>query len=226
MGISELLWLIVTFALIDSIDPCVYTIFSLVLVSAMFINIRYAVKVGIVFVASLYFGYVVFGALLRYIAVRLPSKILVALLLTYGFILLLHNFTLISKKEESELLCRENDIPCKVASIFKLDRLVNKGLPLVFVIGLVSSFTILPCSAGLYIAYNVITKNFELWVWLISTLLYVAIFISPLILLFIALIYVSKLKTVYNVVLKHERLFKITGSLIIISTAMYILLTR
>lgn len=226
MNFSELLQLIVAFALIDSVDPCVYTIFALIIMSAMLINSEYAVKAGAVFIASVYLGYVAFGVLLRYAFIRLPIVLLAALLLVYGVTLLLYTTLTKKKNYVNEFVCREDDIPCKVASVLRFDKLVNRGLPVVSILGLVSSFTLLPCSAGLYVAFNIITKNYEFWVWLLSTLLYVLVFVLPLILLFLALVYVSRLKTIYTALLKHEKLFKIAGSLIMVSTAIYILLTH
>ncbi|MEM3975768.1 MAG: hypothetical protein QXJ84_06730 [Desulfurococcaceae archaeon] len=225
MDFNELLRLIIVLALIDSIDPCIYAIFALIVVSATLVNLKYAVKAGTTFIASVYFGYVAFGMLLRYAFIRLPMQLLAVLLLIYGFTLLLYSALTRKKGYVGELVCREDDVPCKVASILRLDRLVYKGLPMISVLGLVSSFTLLPCSAGLFLAFNVILKNYEFWVWLPSTLFYVLVFVSPLILLLLALIYVSKLKAVYDILLKHEKFLKMIGSLIMVSTAIYILLT-
>lgn len=226
VSLNELLQLIVAFALIDSVDPCVYTIFALIVMSTMLISSKYAVRAGAVFIASVYLGYVAFGALLRYAFIRLPMTLLVLLLLVYGSTLLLHTTLTGKKNYTNEFVCRENDVPCKVISALRLGGLVNRGLPVISVLGLISSFTLLPCSAGLYVAFNIVTKNYEFGVWLLSTLLYVFIFVSPLILLFLALVYVSRLKAIYNILLKHERLFKTAGALLMMSTAIYMLLTH
>lgn len=219
-----MLWLVISYALIDSVDPCIYVVFTSTLTSAVLVNPKYAVRVGAAFIVSLYVGYVLFGALLRYVVVRLPLEVLVVFLFAYALVVLLHT-TLTGKREFSEeLVCRENDVPCKIASTLKLNVLANKGVPAALALGLISAFTLLPCSAGLYIAYNTVMRNYGFLAWLFLTLLYVAVFISPLILLFTVVVSASKLRTVHNI-LRYERPIKVVGALLMLLTAVYLLLS-
>lgn len=220
MSLPELLALIFTYAIVDSFDPCIYTLFVLILTSAIFIDIKYAVKVGGTYLMALYLGYITFGTFLRYLVVRVPTQALAVVMLLYG---LLNLSTSLKRAPQKELICREDELPCKVASALRLNKLVGKGVTSVFILGVISSFTLLPCSAGLYVAYNIVTKTYEFSVWVLLTLLYVAIFISPLVLLFLAVVFISRLRAINEFILKGEREIKIAGSLIMIATAIYIL---
>jgi len=88
---------------------------------------------------------------------------------------------------------------------------------------LMSSFTILPCSAQLLFSYILITLNMHIVTWTMLTLYYVLIFISPVIALYLAMIGLSKLKSYQQLIARNEWLAKLIGSLLMISVAIYIL---
>lgn len=216
----EILVVVLTYALLDSFDPCIYTLFALILSSSILIDVKYAARNGGAYIIALYIGYVIFGVLLKYLAVRVPTHMLAIVMFMYGFFTLA---TSARRPQSNELVCREDELPCRVASALRLNKLVNKSALSAFVLGILSSFALLPCSAGFYIAYNIVTKNYEFSTWILLTLLYVAIFVSPLVLIYIAMVFISKLKFAYGLILRNERAIKVAGSLIMISTAVYIL---
>lgn len=222
MNLLELLTLITVYALVDSVDPCIYSIMATVLASSMFTSTRHVVKTGVVFISSVYVGYVVFGILLRYLLLRLPIEILACTLLIYALINLLY-VILEKTRSRDELVCREEDFTCRVMSFLRLRVFVKMGLPFIFILGLISSFTLLPCSSGLYITYITITRTLGFYAWLVFTFFYVAIFISPLVLILFAFLSISKLSRVHRVFLRYEYLFRVIGSIMMISTSMYIL---
>lgn len=229
----ELILYTATLAIIDSFDPCFYALLASILISTLLISPKYAVKAGIVFLSAIYFGYLLIGLLIRYISLVLPPLILAGFLFFYGFITLLIN--ILNKSQgainrvivnSDEVTCKEDDIPCKIISIINIDKYIARGFLAIFLLGLLSSFTILPCSAQLYIVFHATTISYGALVGFLLTLLYVAIFITPPAALFIMFITASKSRRVFNIVLKHERLFKITGALIMITVAIYLLYTR
>ncbi len=227
MDLLALLGFIIASALIDSFDPCFYSLFVLVFTSAMLVNYTYAVKAGLAFIVAVYMGYVSLSILLRYTIIKLPVQFLALFLLAYGLIML---FTTIGKKgwenmQSGEIVCRENEIPCKIASYLRIERFTSKGILPTFLLGLMSSFTILPCSAQLLFVYISVTREYGFTAWILLTLFYVAVFVFPIVLLFIGLVFVSKLKKVHVSLLKHEKLIKIIGSLIMISISIYLLYT-
>lgn len=225
MDILGLLGFVVTSALIDSFDPCFYALFILVFTSAMLINYTYAIKAGLTLITAVYIGYFLLSVLLRYAIIKLPVYILASFLLIYGLITLANS--VVKKSEKSlinqEIVCREDEIPCKIASYLRIDRFVRKGVLPTFILGLISSFTIQPCSAQLLILYITITRELEFMAWILLTLFYVAVFMLPIVLLFIALVYASKLKRLHAGIMKYEKIFRIAGSLLMISIAVYLL---
>jgi len=117
------------------------------------------------------------------------------------------------------------DIPCKIASKLDLQKYAIRSLFATLVIGLISSFTILTCSAQLLITYILLSRKLglSLSVFIPLTLYYIAVFVSPIIVLFLGLAGLTKLKSIHLVLLRRERLVRIIGSLLMISIAIYIL---
>ncbi|MEM4717896.1 MAG: hypothetical protein QXE81_03945 [Desulfurococcaceae archaeon] len=229
----ELLVYTATLAIIDSFDPCFYALLTSILLSTLMISPRYAFKAGVVFLSAIYIGYLLIGLLIRYISLSLPPFILVGFLLVYGSLTLLMNILNKGYRvvhgvivNNDGLVCKENDIPCKIISVINVNKYITRGLATVFLLGLLSSFTILPCSAQLYIVFHATMLNYGALMGFLLTLFYVAVFILPPATLFIMFITASRSRRVFNTLLRHERLFKITGSLIMITVGMYLLYTR
>jgi cytochrome c biogenesis protein CcdA len=122
-----------------------------------------------------------------------------------------------------DLVCREDDVACKVASKLGLDKYATRGVLAVLFIGLMSSFTILPCSAQLLFSYILITLNMHIVTWTMLTLYYVLVFILPVIALYLAMIGISKLKSYQQLIARNEWLVKLIGSSLMIGVAIYIL---
>lgn len=229
-NLPGLIGLILTWALIDSFDPCIYALFTSLIATTLG-NVKSAIKAGSAFLLSLYIGYYILGLLLRVISLRLPPMILVLVMFTYGLIMLT-TAMLRNRERTSEMVCREDDIPCRVASklrLYKLIDLINRdnsaiSIPLVIVLGLIASFTLAPCSAFLFLAYNIIMKEYGTLTWALMTALYVFVFISPMILMLLALVGFSKLTGIERTILGNEIKIKLVGALIIIATAIYLLL--
>jgi cytochrome c biogenesis protein CcdA len=227
MDYLTLLATITSFALIDSFDPCFYALFASIFISALMVNHRYAVKTGIVFIASVYTGYFII-ALVAYSllsVIKLPMQILGAILLIYGFLTLIMSILKNRIEHSDQFVCREDDIPCKIASKLDLQKYAIRSLFATLVIGLISSFTILTCSAQLLITYILLSRKLglSLSVFIPLTLYYIAVFVSPIIVLFLGLAGLTKLKSIHLVLLRRERLVRIIGSLLMISIAIYIL---
>ena len=224
----------VTWALIDSFDPCIFALFATLLASSMLVDTKQALRVGAAFIASTYIGYVLFGLLLRIASTYIfellsriaavlgaPIKLLALLLYAYGLFALAS--ALFSAKRE-EVVCREDDVTCKLANRLRLTKFASGVLPAA-VLGIVASFTLMPCSAGLYILYNIVTRQYSYALWIPLTLLYVAVFVLPLVLILLAFFGLSKRSNIYVALLKYEGLIKLAGSLIMLSAATYMVLS-
>lgn len=216
---SILTW-VVSMALIDSVDPCIFAMYASILASSMLAGTREAVKVGSTFIASIYAGYFLFGLLLRVASMRLPVWLLATLVLAYGVVNLA--LALRGREGKRKLVCREDDIPCRLASAFNLAKLVKSPL-WIAVLGFIASFTLLPCSAGLYVLYQFVTGyyNYPFSLWIPLTMLYVAVFVLPLVLILLAFMGLSSVIKLHEVLLARERLVKVVGSAIMVSAAIY-----
>lgn len=227
MNVWTLICTVTLFALIDSFDPCFYALFISIYVSALMVNYRYARKAGLAFILAVYLGYFTIALLARtlLLVASLPMRYLGAALCVYGVL----NLGLVLLRRVrglagGDLVCREDDVACKVASKLGLDKYATRGVLAVLFIGLMSSFTILPCSAQLLFSYILITLNMHIVTWTMLTLYYVLIFILPVIALYLAMIGLSKLKSYQQLIARNEWLAKLIGSLLMISVGIYILI--
>ncbi|MEM4896549.1 MAG: hypothetical protein QXQ93_09220, partial [Ignisphaera sp.] len=87
----SMIWFVVSGAIIDSIDPCIYVLYiSLLSVAAT--DIRHVMKTSIIFISSVYIGYLLFNAVLRFVLkIVLPSRsILSFVLILYALALILY----------------------------------------------------------------------------------------------------------------------------------------
>ncbi|MEM1803809.1 MAG: hypothetical protein QXO48_03710 [Desulfurococcaceae archaeon] len=220
--IATLLAMVAVFALVDSVDPCIFMLFVSMLTSSALVNVKYALKIGCTFILSVYIGYVIFGLLLRYAALSLPAYLLVLVMVLYA----LTTLTMTLRREKSsEVVCRENDVPCWLINKLRLNTIpvnaVSAGI-----VGFIASFTLLPCSAGLYILYNYTTRNFGYELWIPLTLLYVFIFVLPLILIMLSIAGLVKRRGVYTALTKYEKQVKVAAAIVMLILAVHIYLTR
>jgi len=219
---SLIVW-VVTSALIDSIDPCFYALYFSILASTTLSNIRDIVKTAGAFLSSVYLGYLLFGFLLR----SLASQVLIEkwqtgiLLLFYGLALIAYTY-LTRNKDEKGGLCREDKLECKIINKLGLARRFE--IPYLVLLGLFSSLTILPCSAGLFIVYVVITTKYNILIWLPLTMLYVLVFISPLILMTATLVGLARIGNILSIIMRHDRLFKTIGAVLALAVGIYLIL--
>lgn len=220
-NLGFLFWFIVGGAIIDSIDPCIFTLYLSILLSISISSIRRIAAMSSVFISSVYVGYLTFNAILRFI-LRLtspPRHILSSILIFYGLIILIQS--LIFEKRNEDNVCKEDRILCKFVNKFDL-KSKNLNILSVAFIGFIASFTILPCSAGMVIAFNIVTKDLGLLMWIPLAMLYTVIFVSPLIALALIVIGLTKIKKIYEIMLKNQKIIKVIGGLLMILIAIII----
>lgn len=215
---------VVSLALIDSFDPCIFAIYSTLLISASMTSIKRALSVGLAFIASAYIGYFLFGILLRYATLSLPRYILAIVTITYGIVMLLHT-VMTGRVTGSENVCREDEVVCRIGRMLRLGAFIDRGAVIVFLIGFVAAFTLFPCTAGMYIVFNLLTVGLNFIEWISLTLLYVAVFILPLILILFSFVGITRFKAVHTLLIKHQKYVKLLGSVLLIVVSLYILLT-
>lgn len=221
----SLVFMLVYWALIDSVDPCIFALFVTILISASLISVKHVVRIGLTFISSTFLGYLAFGALLRFLAGGLPRWLLGLATLSYGLIMLVNSLK--SKEVSNQLfVCREDNIPCRIINALKLYKISRPEILPTAMLGIIASFTLLPCSAGLYILFNIIVTEYGFLTWLLLSVLYVAVFETPLILILLFFVGFSRVKKVSEVLMSKQRLVKIIGSLTMIAVSIYILASQ
>ena len=209
----------VVWALIDSVDPCIFALLASILASSILVDAKLALKVGFSFIAGVYAGYVVFGVLIRYATLRLPLELLATIVITYGLCMLVATFV---SAKRSDLVCKEDDVACAIASKLKLAK-IARGPLTSGLLGVISAFTLLPCSAGLFVLYNITTRSYSYLLWIPLTLLYVGVFILPLAAIVLSFVGLYHTRPLYQFLVSHEKQVKIAGAIIMMSTGLYML---
>jgi len=228
-GFSPLLLMVVYMALIDSIDPCFFILYASILASYSLRDLRSTGRVALSFILSVACGYWVFEFVLRSVlgTYSLPREYILVLLMAYGLAMVVYGVRESMKdKPVSHDVCRDDMVECGVSKRLGLERLAKAGgVAYVSLTGFIASFTLLPCSAGMYIVYAMLTSSEPLWVWIPYTLLYVAVFVSPLILITLAFIGLSR-TVLYEKLLRHQNVLRIIGGITAMAIAVYIYLYR
>jgi len=213
----------------DSVDPCIFALYISLLLSASLGGLENVRKTATAFISSVYVGYLLFGALLKTVLnlASAPWWVFSVALLVYAIAMLIYSLLESGEEVLNPTLCREDRVVCKLVKRLRLDAIdPNKhGATGVALLGLVASFTLFPCTAQLYVLFNIVTKNLGFATWIPLACLYTAFFVLPLILISLAVVKLMKVSIVYSYALSKQRIVKIAASVMMIAIAIYLLLT-
>lgn len=218
----SLLGFVVASALIDSIDPCMYALY-LAMLTPTIINIKRCIVIALTFISSVYIGYLLFNAILRLILLMTsPPRFILSLLLTlYALAIIIYTIFL---EKNTNNVCRDDRPLCKAINKINM-HIASIGIAGTAILGFIASFTVLPCSAGMAIAFNIVTRSLGLAMWIPLAIVYTAIFVLPLITLTLILVGLTKIKNFYETMLEKQRWIKIVGALLMISIALWLTIT-
>ncbi|ADV65067.1 electron transporter [Desulfurococcus mucosus] len=222
---DSLVLMVVSMALMDSVDPCFFILYAGILASYSMGGLRKITEVALVFISSVFTGYWVFGFLLRGVLRTLPFTPvhLSIIMLIYGVLMVAYGLVSLRRRSDgSGTVCRDDMVECGLTNRLGLRRLAEAGGAVyVAVTGFIASFTLLPCSAGMYIVYNVLMSGAPLWLWIPYTLLYVALFVSPLVLLTLVFVGMARTRIIERLA-RHQGIIRVLGGLTAILVATYI----
>ncbi|MCX8196237.1 MAG: hypothetical protein N3F67_04085 [Acidilobaceae archaeon] len=221
------LFTIVMLALIDSVDPCIFAIYVGILASMSSIGIGALVRVAVSFIVGVFIGYLSFGLFLKSVLAELPidRRLLALLLLLYGLLVLYSSLPAALRVREARMECRQEDLPCRVAIALGLYGASPRGALVAALLGFVAAITLLPCTSGMYIVYNVLMREVSLWVWALYTIVYNVVFVSPLVVISAAFIFTASVPSVSFFLLSRAEQIKVIGGFIAVLVAIYILWT-
>lgn len=212
---------IISLAIVDSINPCTFLLFTAILLLAVgSIGRGRGLTVGLSFIAAVFLGYYLLGLGLSFIMPIIPYlKYIVGLVgLTAGSVNIARGF------------CRgfKPGAPKAIRGfVYNLVGLAYVNPLLSFTLGSIVSFTLLPCSGGPYLVGIALLSNLRdpLYRHLLL-LLYNTVFISPLLLILILTILSSRYCDRLNALRTpgKAKAMQIAGGLVLASISIYLIL--
>lgn len=177
LSIQQVMLPVLGAAAADSINPCTFSVFTALLLMTMFFRGRSGmVKVGIAFISAVYMAYYLLGlGLIRVFAAFTWLRYVIAVAgIVFGSYEI---FTSLSRGFKSPLPRPLYKFTSKL-----VDQISTKSaVPFAFGIGIIVSFTLLPCSAGPYlVALSLIAELSDLERYL-ALVIYNIVFVIPLI---------------------------------------------
>ena len=217
-AIVDVLPVVVSCALIDSVNPCTFLVFTALLLIVFHLAGKGRMKaVGIAFILAIYLTYLLMGLnLIRVIeAYSIAKHVVTVLGLVLGFCTIINTI----RREEGGLL--PEFIRFRIARI--IERAVT--VPLAFLAGVIVSISLLPCSAGPYLIALAYVSKLEFMRMLLLLLTYNAIFVVPLVLI---LVIVSTAEKRVRVIKKRRKrlakMLSLMEGMLLISLATYLLI--
>lgn len=167
----------------DSINPCTFSVFTALLLLTMYVGGRRRMILnGLAFISAIYLAYYLLGLGLIKVFTSIPwlKYAVIALGLTVGSYEI---YTSLGGKFKSPLPKVFRETTSKL-----IDRVSSASTaPLAFAAGLVISFTLLPCSSGPYLVATSLIADFPFVEKLTLLGIYNLIFITPLVLILLAM---------------------------------------
>jgi len=210
----------VSLALVDSINPCTIYLYTLLLVAASLsaiaiekrVNKRRIIAVGLSFALAVMVGYILLGLGLLTVMASLPRILFVVIGVGFGLWVIYSAFT-----GKEKVIAK--------GRMVKLLPKASKSIALSIALGLLATFTLLPCSAGPYIVFTGIASKLPLIHAVPLLLLYNTIFILPLIAVLIAILLGISRARIRELIIKHNRTLSIIAGTLLITISIYIALT-
>ena len=216
MDFFTALSLTVSLSLADSVNPCTIYLYTILLIAASMASIgierkfvyKRVVAVGLAFALAVLIGYLLLGLGLIAFVSSLPKIFFTAVGVGFGLWVLY-----------SALTGRERVAAKK--SMVRLLPKASKSLLFSFALGLLATFTLLPCSAGPYIVFAGIASKLSIIQATILLIIYNLVFISPLIIVLMAVLLGVSRQSVRDFLIRYNRVLSIIAGLLLIAIALY-----
>ncbi len=221
---SEIVPLLVGLALADAVNPCTLYIYTLLLIAAALAAgygmevkrseiVRKPLLCGLAFVAAIYSGYLALGlgltAALRIVAEHTWIFGLVAI--AFG------SWTIVTG------IAKKSRVVAKGTVLDLLHR-ASVSPMLSFALGLLLTFTLLPCSAGPYVVFTGLLASYPLASALGYLALYNLVFVSPLLAILIIVVLTMRVTGVQQFILEHSSELSILAGSLLIAIGIYVAL--
>lgn len=222
-GENAILAALVPLALADSVNPCTLILYSIILVSVSIAGgKRKILAVGTSFIAAVFIAYLALGLALTQVASLIPKFLLVILAGGYSALMIIDSL-LIMKGVGGRNVCREDDPECKATKLARFFQ-SHAGVAGAFGLGLIASFTLLPCSAGPYVVFAALISLTSFADKLALLAAYVAVFVTPLVMILLAMIGVTRVKNVRDLLASHQAEISLVAGIMLMGVAAYVAL--
>jgi len=204
-------------AVTDAVNICVISIYTLLLLTiATRKSKRMAAVSGLLFAAGVFTGYMLLGiGLLRIIAAlgEIPAIIMRYILAAYGVLLLTSSIYSFVKKSRCKV-CKDDG--GFLGRAFSAEKWIERSPALHYIFGLLLSIALIPCSAGPYIVFLVMLSSIAGIARFLYLLLYVLIFVAPLLVFLEVVILAMKSIPQHKVATVRNIIVPIAGLLLIL----------
>ncbi|MET1160518.1 MAG: hypothetical protein ABWW65_06105 [Thermoprotei archaeon] len=201
-------------ALLDSVNPCTITMYFTFTVSCISSS-RKSWGPPVLFMAIIYIGYLLLALGLLYIASYIPKQVFALLALVIGIYTILSS----GKAHTPEFKCTWCEKMGRVSS-FLSSKYVLAGF-----LALFSVVFLLPCTAGPLLLFIAVLRDYPNNIYIPALLLYNAIFILPLILVFTMIYFMGREKRIANWLKKHSDVLEFLVGFLLVLIALVIAFT-
>ena len=205
--LQSMIFPLISLAFFDSINPCTFVIYTMFLIALSLkesISKRRIYAIGLAFVVAIYISYYLLGVGLVIFTKSIPTWIAGIISILFG------GYTVITGYLEKSRVAGKKKVR---KSIFRQEASILGA----FALGVMISFTLLPCSAGSYLIYAIlISKIGKALTWILLGL-YNIIFVLPLLIILFTVGSITESKSLSQKIVQRSReLSMIAGSALII----------
>ncbi|WP_457751968.1 cytochrome c biogenesis protein CcdA [Thermococcus sp.] len=214
LGMAHFIPQFFTLAMSDSINPCTFVIYTMLLIalSVKEISRRRLYIIGSSFVLAIYISYYLLGLGLVYLTGKLPTWLAGVAAVVFGI------YTVITGLMEKSRIADKKGVRKR---IFSSDATAIGA----FTLGVIVSTTLLPCSAASYLVYTMLISKAGTALAIILLALYNVIFVLPLVVILLAMGSVSDSKKFSQAMVRHSRELSIIAGFLLIVIGIWVFAT-
>lgn len=212
LGIPNFIPKFYALAMSDSINPCTFVIYTMLLIA---ISVREVSRkglyiIGSAFILAVYVSYYLLGVGLLFLGQYIPLWIAGVFAIAFG------TYTIVTGILKRSRIGDKGKIRRR---IFSADATFLGS----FALGLIVSTTLLPCSAGSYLIYATIIAHGSRGLAFLLLALYNIIFVLPLIIILLAMGSVSESKRFSQAMVRHSMELSVVAGLLLIGIGLWVL---
>ncbi|WP_297479948.1 cytochrome c biogenesis protein CcdA [Thermococcus sp.] len=213
LGISGFIPKFYALAMSDSINPCTFVIYTMLLIaiSVREVSRRRLYVIGSAFILAVYLSYFLLGVGLLYLGQYIPLWLAGVFAVGFGIYTMVTGILKRSRVGDKAKIRRK---------IFSADATFIGS----FLLGVIVSTTLLPCSAGSYLVYATIIAHGSRALAFFLLALYNLIFVLPLVVILLAMGSVSGSKRFSQAMVRHSMELSIVAGLLLIGIGVWVLL--